>query len=312
MRGIQKRKSSEGIAYQAQVRIKGYKGLSKTFKRKTDAIRWKQQTEADIRRQLIFPECESEKRTLSELIDRYLADRLPELKSKYSTKQTLNWWKDKLGHLTLNRISSALIKSEWDKLSKIKSERTEELLANRTLNAYLQSLSAAYTAGIKDYGWVQNNPVSKIRKKALPQGRTRFLTQDERKDFLRQVNKSPNDYLKPAVLISLATGGRKTEVLSLKWKDVELKKGYVTFRKTKNGETRTVPVRGVALKVLKEHALKFRYNSEYIFPTRKLKWKLGEANSNKPWEDLRNPFVKAVEKADQLVEKMNDNFLTIN
>lgn len=297
MRGIQKRKTSEGIRYQVQIRMKGYRTLSKTFKRKTDAVRWKQQTEADIHRQIIFPECEAERRTLTELVDRYLEDCLGNLKSRNGTKQTLKWWKQRIGYLTLNRISPALIKQEWETLSEGNSKLTGRPLTNRTLNGYLQSLSTAFTIAIKEYGWAQINPVSNIRKKSLPNGRTRFLSKEELKSLFTQIDKSTNPYLKPAVLLSLATGGRRGEIMNLQWKDVDLKEGYLTFRQTKNGETRTVPVRGEALEELKRHAQKYRFSSEYLFESRKPKWKKGLATTGKAWEDLHNPFREVVKNA---------------
>ena len=296
MRGIQKRTTADGICYQVQIRMKGIKPLSKTFTRKTDAVRWKQQTEADIRRQLIFPGCESEKRTLAELVDRYFEEFGENKVLRNGTKQTLKWWKSKIGHMTLNRVTSALIKSEWEKLAEKPSKITGKLLSTRTVNGYLESLSTAFTYAIKEYGWAQVNPVLNIRKKKLPQGRSRFLSVEELGKFLEAVSNSANPYLKPAVLMSLATGARKTEILSLKWQNVDLKEGYLTFTQTKNGDIRTVPIRGSALEELKKHAEKYRFTSEYVFFSLKPKWKQGLAKSDKPWEDLRIPFDKIVDE----------------
>jgi len=48
--------------------------------------------------------------------------------------------------------------------------------------------------------------------------------------------------------------------------DVDLKRGLLTFRETKNGETRTVPVSGYALEVLTQHVKVRRLDTPLVFP----------------------------------------------
>ena len=45
-------------------------------------------------------------------------------------------------------------------------------------------------------------------------------------------------------------GGRKSELLNLDWLNVDLDRGFVTFRKTKNGEDRSVRLTNRAKQVL--------------------------------------------------------------
>ncbi len=56
------------------------------------------------------------------------------------------------------------------------------------------------------------------------------------------------------VVLALATGARRGELLSLRWSDVDLKRDVLTFRETKNGETRAVPLTGYDLDVLTQYA----------------------------------------------------------
>jgi hypothetical protein len=75
---IEKRSTADGqFKYRVKVRIKGYPAQTETFDRLTDAKRWAQQTEAAIRERRYFPTAEARKHTLSELIDRYIAEVLP-------------------------------------------------------------------------------------------------------------------------------------------------------------------------------------------------------------------------------------------
>lgn len=50
MSSIEKRTAPSGkVSYRAKVRVKGYPPQDATFDRKTDATRWAQRTEADLR-----------------------------------------------------------------------------------------------------------------------------------------------------------------------------------------------------------------------------------------------------------------------
>ena len=50
-----------------------YPPVSETFKRKEDAKKWAQRSEADMRDDKHFPASKAKKYTTSDLIDRYLA-----------------------------------------------------------------------------------------------------------------------------------------------------------------------------------------------------------------------------------------------
>jgi integrase len=59
------------------------------------------------------------------------------------------------------------------------------------------------------------------------------------------------------------------EIVSLRWSDVDLKRGLLTFQETKNGERRTVPLMGYALNVLTQHAKVGRLDTQLVFPNAK-------------------------------------------
>jgi integrase len=48
--------------------------------------------------------------------------------------------------------------------------------------------------------------------------------------------------LKLYIMVALQTGARRAELLRLRWADVDMKRRSVTFRETKNGRDRTVPM----------------------------------------------------------------------
>ncbi len=66
----------------------------------------------------------------------------------------------------------------------------------------------------------------------------------------------------------MSTGARRGELLSLCWADVDLKRGILTLRETKNSETRVVPLTGYALDILTHHAKIRRLDTSFVFPDR--------------------------------------------
>src|SRR5262249_9707170 len=119
-------------------------------------------------------------------------------------------------------------------------------------------------------------------------GRVRFLSDEERQRLLESCKVSSNPYLYIIVVLALSTGARRGELLNLCWTDMDLKRGVLTFRETKNGETRIVPVTGYALDVLTQHTKIQRPNTDLVFPNSKGKKPLA----------IRNAFENAMERAD--------------
>src|SRR5450759_2290066 len=75
--GIQERRNYDGsISYRAQVRMRGFQPLSKTFRRKTDAKRWIEETKTKIRGGNMVSN-EASRTTLREALNRYKKEITP-------------------------------------------------------------------------------------------------------------------------------------------------------------------------------------------------------------------------------------------
>ncbi len=193
---IQQRKTKDGgMHYRVQVRLKGHAAQTNTFRRKTDAVKWAQQTESAICEGRYINVSEARKHTLAELIARYARDVLP-TKPKSQKKQAaqLNWWKEQIGEYSLYNVTPSLIAEYRDRLMQEKTRRGEQR-SSSTVIRYLAALSHAFTIAVKEWGWLDSNPVLKVTKPKEPRGRVRFLSGDERARLLAACENSQNPYL---------------------------------------------------------------------------------------------------------------------
>ncbi len=289
MARIKTRTAKDGTPrYTAEVRLKGYPAQTATFKRKTDANKWIQDTESAIREGRHFKTTEAKKHTLADLVDRYIKDVLP-TKPKQAVKQQqqLEWWKSKMGAYLLSDITPALIVQYRDELaSGITYRGTPRTPA--TVVRYMAALSHAFTIAVKEWGWLEDSPARKVTKPTESRGRVRFLDDEDRAMLLQACKESPNPLLYPCVILALSTGMRQGELMGLKWQDVNLKNGFIILHETKNGERRRVPLAGRGLDLLREHAKVRRLDTALLFPS--------DRDAQKPI-DLRKAFANSMKLA---------------
>lgn len=297
MASIEKRTNQNNeVSYRVKVRLKGYPVQTSTFSRLTDARRWAQQTEAAIREGRHFKTTEAKKRTLSEVIRRYQTVILPtKPKSQYDQTLQLKWWQENIGHCVLADITPALIAEQRDQLARTITER-KTLRSPATVNRYLAALSHVFTIAIKEWGWIDTNPLQKVTKLKEPRGRVRFLSDDERQRLLQACQKSQSEYLYLVVVLALSTGARRMELLSLRWMDVDLNRGVITLHQTKNGERRLLPITGHALQLLKQYATKKFHATDLIFPAKNFKNPI----------DIRTPWETALKNAEIIDFRFHD------
>ncbi len=294
MANIEKRVSKDGkTSYRVKIRLKGFPSQSATFERLTDAKKWTQQTESAIREGRHFKTTEAKRHTLAELIDRYCRDVLStKPKNTRDQARQFEWWKSELGGHTLADVTPSLLAQYRDKLAGgITSQG--KLRSPATVNRYMAALSVAFTTAVKEWGWMEDNPMRKVTKGKESRGRVRFLSDDERIRLLKACKESSNLYLYPVVVLALSTGMRQGEIMGLTWDVVDLNQGRAILHKTKNDERRAVAITGHALEVLKELNKVRQIGCNLLFPAK-------ETSPQKPQNpiDLRTPWETAVKKAE--------------
>ena len=259
MASIRKRDGKNGSSYQVQVRIKGGGVESASFKSLTKAKIWAQSVEASIRDGKHFTKNATKKHTLSDLIERFLNHPSIKDKTKLNYGPQLKWWISQLGEHKLVDITP-------DKISRSRDGLLKKGFQKSSTNRYVAALSSAYSMAVKEFGWIDTNPCSKVRKLSEPRGRTRFLTDDERERLLISCENSNAKELLIIVLLALSTGARKNEIRWLRWDDVNVQTGTVIFRETKNGIIRSVPLVGRGLDLIREWGKIRRLDTDLVFP----------------------------------------------
>ncbi len=289
MASIEKRLSGDGSAsYRVKIRIKGFAPESASFDRLTDARTWAQKTESEMKAGRHFGV--AKRHTLSELLDRYQASELPRLKSASDVLPRLAWWRALHGDTLLSNLTPDVIAKARDMLKAKPKHYGGGVRSNADVNRALAALSSACTYGVKELGWLERNPLERVSKGAESRGRVRFLSDDELPRFLQSCRLSSNPALYLAVILSLTTGGRQSEVMGLRWGQIDLARRTAMLGDTKNGDARVLPLSGEALALLQERAKVRSLTDDRLFPP-----KPGAIKS--PFMDLRAPFAAALNHA---------------
>jgi integrase len=261
MASIQKRASRQGWRYRVQVRLRG-RYRSATFPSLTQARRWAARTEHASYEQHYFPLPNAAHHTMGELLERYSTEVLPGKSPRTQATQVyhLAWWQHQVGALRLDQLTPARLVA------------ARELLRPGhqagTVNQYLATLSHALNIAVIEWGWLEASPLRHLRRLREPRGRVRWLDTEERQRLLEACAASPNRLLLPVVVVALATGARKQELLCLTWRDVDWSRGRLLLYATKTDERRSVPLTGRALTEIQALAAVRRLDTPLIFPRR--------------------------------------------
>lgn len=275
-------------SFHAEVRLRGHPAQRASFRTKSLAKKWIQDTESAIRDGRHFKTAAAKKYTVAELIDRFIAQWLPKF-PKRQIKQTalLNWWKHHLGHLVLADLTPAIIAEARDILLTGTTIR-KALRSPSTVNRYLASFSKVLTVAVQEWGWLDDSPMRKVSKPSEAKGRHRFLSIEEKDRFLAACKTSKNPYLYPVVSIALLTGMRFGEIIRLKWEDIDVGSGLIVLQETKNGDRRYIPL-FPALQIVFE-AIQPKNQQGKIFASQRL-------NNQSGVLGIRGAFAKALKEA---------------
>jgi integrase len=166
--------------------------------------------------------------------------------------------KNHLAHLDSRRLST-LTRSELAMLHVELWERVGPATANRVLAQVAVMLELA-----RDWGMLAgDNPARRIRK-ATVADRQRVIEMGEFPAFFRAVCAHPNETPRDAILMLAFTGQRKSNVLAMRWDQINLELGRWLIPRTKTGGVHACPLTHPALELLACR----RRKSDWVFPGR--------------------------------------------
>lgn len=172
--------------------------------------------------------------------------------------------------------------SEWKDRPVSTIKRAEvQLLINKmgrdngrtTANRTLELLRAIINKG-KQWSLVEgDNPASGVTKFKL-KSRDRFVFEEEFPKLVKAIEEETPD-IRDYVLISLYSGARKTNVLSMRWEHINLDAGTWVLPDTKNDTSQTILLTAPELKILKQRFANRKEKSKtsehafvFVFPGR--------------------------------------------
>lgn len=272
---LEKRQGKKGDKWRVHIYRNGER-ISETFRTKKEAEDWAKKKEIAAETGGIADYRAFSKTTFLEVAEKYEKDVLP-TKPRAKQENIVARLKRDLGHLTLDKFNTKLICEYRDKLLGETTVRGEKR-SSSTVRRIFVTLSHIFSKASKEWEFIKNNPVLNVEKPKESKPKVRFLNKQEREKLFDACRESSNSLLYPLVVLSISCGARQGELRQLKWEDVDFEKERIILRLTKNNETRSVPLKGHALELLKK--LKDNSSTEWIFPNKSLN---GPGNFRASW-----------------------------
>lgn len=263
----------EKVVYRAMIRrqVNGKAvGASRVCATKTEAKDWIRNNETDL---VLRQAGASKGRVFRDSVELFVAAP-PDKGTRYWAPSHLEFWVEQFGGRAICEITHADINTGKVLLRTRKVMRatpdgvkaTKESITSATINRYLASLSSVFNFA-KSMGYIDIHPMKAggVSKLEESKGRTRILTDDETVRLMDAAASSTWDLMPFFLRMCLTTAARKSEILNLRWRNVDFDNSVAIVNKTKNDEARALPLVN-DVKVRLTELYKVRANGcDYIF-----------------------------------------------
>ena len=149
-------------------------------------------------------------------------------------------------------------------------------VANRVLALISGVFGWAINAGL-----LENNPARGI-KRNREKSRDRFLQNDELPRFFDALAMEENDVVRDFINVALLTGARRSNVLTMRWQDINFSRSEWRIHETKNGDPQTVTLSPEVVGLLQKR--RENASSPFVFPGNGISGHL--TDPKKGWERL--------------------------
>ena len=208
----------------------------------------------------------------------------------YAKQNKRSWKRDEL---SLNKLK-AFFKGETlqsigpEKIERYKAMRKAEV-SPATVNRELACLKTLFNKAV-EWAKAETNPAAKVKKFRENNARERILSPEE----ARRLVECAAPGIRPVLMVALNTGMRRTEILSLKWRDVDFAKSFILIEDSKSGRSRKVPMNEFVYRTLKELP---RTSDEHVF---------FNPETNDHIKDIKTSFRTACQRAEIRGVRLHD------
>lgn len=196
-------------------------------------------------------------------------DLFNEFMERYSKKSKKSW---KYDEREINKFCSEWFKRKISSITNSEVRLLHEKIKDNNglyqANRILERVRAMYNKAI-EWGYIDKNPALNI-KKFKETSRDRFIQPDELPRFFEALAEESNAAVKDYFYLALYTGVRKSNLLAMRWEEVNLERKEWLIPETKNGEALRIPLADEAVLILEERKLKIKKSgvqSEWVFPS---------------------------------------------
>jgi integrase len=241
--------------WQVIIRRKGYPAVVKSFTQKSTASSWAKQTELDMEKETYNDVSIASRTTLREVLLKYRDEGIRHLKSARTVKSKINLiLKDPISSYGLLQLRS---KHVW-----AFKERISEGRSGKTINMYIETLNTVWKYARKNLSIAvpAEAPAALVSKEKVNNEREVTLTTEEYQRLLKEANNQPTKWgqwpfpiLEDLIRFAVLTCARYSEITGLLRKDVDFNTKLATFRDTKNGTDRTIPLSDEVISILKKY-----------------------------------------------------------
>ena len=234
-----------GKSWNAQVRVSGWRSFTKTFAKKSDAVIWIKELEHKLRSAPLPEVIIESKVTLNELLIKYAEEVSPTHKGCVPETCRLksiarNW----IGELDVRYLTKQhFIQYRDDRL---------KVVTGGSVKSELSLIKRVMDTAVKKWGYpIPNNPISQVEFLRGSNPRNRRLCDGELERLLTAALLQRNIYIASIIEFAIETGMHRSEILKLRWCDVDFENRFASLYDTKNGEDRRVPLTRRCIEVLK-------------------------------------------------------------
>jgi len=187
--------------------------------------------------------------------------------------------KETFGRMMLSEIDPPTIE-KWKQKRREGKTMYKRQRNPATVNREMCVLSKIFSLAF-DAELIESNPCRRVRKFRTNSGRVRYLTFDEEAKLFEKLQ--GQEWVQRIVTMAINTGMRQGEIFDLTWFDVDLLRGVIHIRVSKNGKDRFVPINQTIRAMLEGLA----HTSEYVFPSPKTKGRLIDGSVDLIWRRAR-------------------------